>query len=70
VLPYAGAQAPWRLAFDFNNWGALSPQSRKDAITEAGIVKADPQILPAAVAETSKVKNPSGRLAAALLLTP
>lgn len=70
VLPFASSQTPWRLDFAFENWGELSPQSRKDVIAEVGIAKNDPEILNALTTAAGRVHNPSGRLAAGLLLTP
>lgn len=69
VLPFAGSQAPWRLGFAFDNWGDLGVRSRKDAIAEVGVVKDDPEILNALTTVAGRVRDPRGRLAAALLIT-
>lgn len=68
VLPYAGPQAAWRLAFVLENWSALSPQSRKDALAEMVTVKADEWSLRLATMKVlAKVRNPGGRMTIALM---
>jgi hypothetical protein len=68
ILPFAGPQAPWRVSFAFDNWTALAPQARKDVVAEIGIIKTDWRILAAARTMIAKIQNPSGKLAASLLL--
>jgi len=73
VLPYAGPQSYWRLAFDFDNWSALTPQGRQDAMAEMRIALRDDNIYLSATRHppvrnlAKTVADPSGRLAAALL---
>jgi hypothetical protein len=66
VLPYAGAGAPWRLAFALDNWTAIGQAARLAAVREMDLAQADPKTWAAARKAAEAVRDPSGRAAAAL----
>jgi hypothetical protein len=61
--------AVWRVSFALENWAALTPQIRQDALIEAKTALKDPLLGPAMKARLRTIKSPDGRLTALLLLS-
>jgi hypothetical protein len=60
--------AVWRINFALENWVALSPDLRKQVLTEAGVALKDSYLRPELKPRLLKIRSPEGRLAALLLL--
>jgi hypothetical protein len=68
IAPYAGNQAPWRLAFALDNWAGLLPATRLAAVQEINLTAQDGTIrLATGKLVGASVHDPGGRLAAAML---
>jgi hypothetical protein len=59
--------AVWRVGFALENWGALTPQLRQEVIAEARVARNDPVLGPELAKRLGAVRDPAGRLAAAML---
>lgn len=70
VTMYAGAQAPWRVAFAFENWNRISPELRREVIREVQIIKKLPQKRQQLEALTPRLQTEEGRWAAGVLGLP
>jgi hypothetical protein len=62
--------AIWRVGFALENWGDLPPELRQDVITEARVALNDPVLAPELAKRLSAVRDPAGRLAAAMISAP
>jgi hypothetical protein len=60
--------AIWRVTFALQHWDAVTPQIRQDALAEARAALADRDLGPILRYDLKSVRNPAGRLAAALLI--
>jgi len=58
----------WRICFALENWNALTPELRKDVMTEAGVALQQPNVAPELKSRLKAIRNPSGRLTAYLLM--
>lgn len=67
VTMYAGAQAPWRVAFAFENWNRIGPDLRREVIREVQIIKKLPSKRQQLVALTARLRTEEGRWAAGVL---
>jgi hypothetical protein len=65
---YAYGGAPWRICFALENWDRLTPSMRQDVLTEAQTTLKDRILAPRLRSALTRIANPSGRLAAVLLL--
>jgi hypothetical protein len=70
VTMYAGAQAPWRVVFAFENWNKISPELRKEVIREVQIIKKLPPKQRQLEALTVQLQTAEGRWAAGVLGLP
>jgi hypothetical protein len=67
LFDYRGAV--WRVCFALENWDALTPALRQDVLIEAHLALKDRILAPRLRAALTMIANPSGRLAAVLILS-
>jgi hypothetical protein len=60
--------AVWRVSFALQHWDRLTPEIRQDALAEARTALQDRTLAPLLRKALTSISNPSGRVAAALLL--
>jgi hypothetical protein len=60
--------AVWRTGFALENWPELTPALRKQVLEEAKVAIKDAHLAPPLRDRLKSIQNPSGRLAAALIL--
>jgi hypothetical protein len=70
IAMYAGAQAPWRVAFAFENWNRIEPDLRRDVIREVQIIRTLPAKRQQLEALTVRLQTDEGRWAAGVLGLP
>ena len=66
ITPYAGPRAVWRVVFVLDNWTSAPERVKRDTLEEIKIIKSDPESKWELRQRTPTVKDPNGRLAAAL----
>ena len=65
LAPYGRLWAPTRLAFAFNNWGALTPTIRQAAAAELDVALDDPGVRRSVQNAAPFIADPDGRAARA-----